>query len=300
MPTPHAPHSLTSLLWGGRVQVNGTGVWFDVLSPAVRLGQDELVELPQVIGVHGGLGIDSTSLLTVLTQLTNVAQVIRYDQRGHGRSDPGRPAQWTVDTWADDLAVLVAALGVDRPVLFGVSFGAYVALACAARYPGRVGGVFAAYGGGRMDQAATVEAFRRLGGDGAAEAAEGDPEDPEGSFRTWLQVCWPLCSRSPAGTAHLARMPSLSIDSPQVHAVHARAAVEQEQLPNLDRLTCPVLVRSGCDDPLSPPAVMTELAGALTASSRCDLVLVPDAGHTLFADQPDRAYKAVRNYLDHL
>lgn len=298
MPTPHTPHSWTFLLWGVRAQVNGAGLWFDVLSPAVRLGQDELVELPQVIGVHGGPGINSTSLLTILTPLTNVAQVIRYDQRGHGRSDPGRPEQWTVDTWADDLAGLAAALGVDRPVLFGVSFGAYVALACAARYPEGVGGVVAAYGGGRMDQAATVEAFRRLGGDGAAEAAEGDPEDPEGSFQTWLQVCWPLRSHSPAGTAHLAHMQSLSVQSPQVHAVHARAAMEQEQLPNLDRITYPVLVLGGCDNPLSPPAVMTELAGALTASSRCDLVLVPDAGHTLCADQPDRADKAVRNYLD--
>lgn len=148
--------------------------------------------------------------------------------------------------------------------------------------------------------AATVEAFRRLGGDRAAKAAQGDPGEPEGSFSTWLRVCWPLCSRSATGAAHLARMQALSIHSPQVHAVHAGTRVDSELLPDLDRITCPVLVLGGCDDPLSPPAVMAKLAGALTASSRCQLVLVPDAGHTLFLDQPEAAYRAVRDYLDHL
>jgi len=48
------------------------------------------------------------------------------------------------------------------------------------------------------------------------------------------------------------------------------------------------LVLGGRDDPLSTPSSMTDLAGALTGSKRCDLTLVVDAGHTLFADQPSR------------
>jgi len=50
----------------------------------------------------------------------------------------------------------------------------------------------------------------------------------------------------------------------------------------------PVLVLGGREDPLSTPSSMTELAAALTGSTRCDLILIPGAGHTLFADNPSR------------
>ncbi len=43
-----------------RVQVNDVRLWCDVLAPQVVLEQDQLVERPTVIGVHGGPGIDST------------------------------------------------------------------------------------------------------------------------------------------------------------------------------------------------------------------------------------------------
>lgn len=66
------------------------------------------------------VGADASGI-SVLTPLADAAQIIRFDQRGHGRSDPGLPEQWNVPTWADDLAGLVAELGAERPVLFGVS-----------------------------------------------------------------------------------------------------------------------------------------------------------------------------------
>jgi len=72
-----------------RVQVNDVRLWYDVLAPQVVLEQDQLVERLTVIGVHGGPGIDSTSLLGALAPLGDVAQLIRFDQRGHGRSDHG-------------------------------------------------------------------------------------------------------------------------------------------------------------------------------------------------------------------
>lgn len=278
--------------------VSGARLWFDVLSPEVIVDNDTLKERPTVIGVHGGPGIDSTSLIQILGPLTDIAQTIRYDQRGHGLSDPGRPDQWNVNAWADDLAELTITLGLSRrPILLGTSFGAHVALTCAARHPEQIGAVIAAYGGGRLDESASVEAFRRLGGDRAAAAAAGDPDDPEGSFQTWLDVCWPLVSRSPDGVAHLARMQALSEHSPDVHAVHAQTGLEAQLLPNLDAVACPVLIIGGNDDPLSTPKSLRELGDSLTGSSRRELVLVPNAGHTLFTDQPDTAYAAVREFI---
>jgi pimeloyl-ACP methyl ester carboxylesterase len=277
--------------------VNDARLWFDVLSPEIVVGHQTLEVRPTIIGVHGGPGIDSTALCNLLSPLADVAQTIRYDQRGHGRSDRGRPEQWTLDTWADDLAGLGAILGLTKPILLGTSFGAHVALACAARHPEMIGAVVAAYGGGRIDEHEVIAAFRRLGGERAAAAAAADFDDPYSGQQEWLDVCWPLVSRSPAGVAHLERMRTLSLQSPEVHAAHARTGLEHQLLPHLQSVSCPVLVIGGRDDPLTPPRALQELADALTGSSQRSLVIVPNAGHTLFTDEPDAAYAAIRDFI---
>ncbi len=276
---------------------NGARLWFDVLSPEIGVLDAGVVARRPVVGVHGGPGIDSTAMAGVLSPLGDVAHTLRYDQRGHGRSEHGVPADWTVQTWADDLAELCRGLGLEQPVLLGTSFGARVALTCAARHPDLVAGVIAAYGGARLDEHQTIEAFRRLGGDRVAAVAAGRPEDPEASFREWIEVCWPLVSRSPSGAAHLARMQQLSMHSPDVHAVHMAQDLEREPVPELQAVRCPVLVLGGADDPLSTPALMVELADSLTDRAQCRLVLIPGAGHPVFLDRPDQAYAEVRAFL---
>jgi len=71
---------------------------------------------------------------------------IAVDQRGHGLSsvpDGG----YDTDTCADDLASLVATLGVERPIVAGQSWGGNVVLSLAARHPGAVGAVCCVDGG---------------------------------------------------------------------------------------------------------------------------------------------------------
>lgn len=45
---------------------------------------------PTIIAMHGGPGFDHAGLKLGLTRLRDVAQLIVYDHRGHGRSDGGR------------------------------------------------------------------------------------------------------------------------------------------------------------------------------------------------------------------
>jgi pimeloyl-ACP methyl ester carboxylesterase len=59
--------------------------------------------------------------------------VIAVDQRGHGRSS--KPdGGYDVATVADDLALLIDALGLDRPVVAGQSWGGNVVIELAARH----------------------------------------------------------------------------------------------------------------------------------------------------------------------
>ena len=71
--------------------------------------------------------------------------LLRYDERGCGLSDTniGDPS---VDVWAGDLETVVDAVGLERFALLGVSQGAAIAVAYAARHPDRVSGLVL-YGG---------------------------------------------------------------------------------------------------------------------------------------------------------
>jgi pimeloyl-ACP methyl ester carboxylesterase len=68
-------------------------------------------------------------------------ELVRYDARGHGESDPGAPGSYVYEQLADDLDAVVAATGLERPVLAGHSMGAHTIATLALRDPGRWAGV---------------------------------------------------------------------------------------------------------------------------------------------------------------
>jgi len=53
---------------------------------------------------------------------------VAYDLRGHGMSEaPLGPEHYSDgELWADDLAAIIDQLGLERPVLVGWSYGAFV------------------------------------------------------------------------------------------------------------------------------------------------------------------------------
>jgi pimeloyl-ACP methyl ester carboxylesterase/DNA-binding CsgD family transcriptional regulator len=86
-----------------------------------------------------------------LTELGRHFTVLRYDDRGCGLSDRD-VEDISFEAWVEDLEVVVDAAGMQRFALFGMSQGAPVAIAYAARHPERVshliilGGYLMGYG----------------------------------------------------------------------------------------------------------------------------------------------------------
>ena len=91
---------------------------------------------PTILTMHGGLGLDH-SYLRAHDVLTDRYRVVYYDHRGNGRSPAG---EGTVDLarWQDDAAALLDQLGEQQAIIYGHSFGAWIALGFALRYPTRV------------------------------------------------------------------------------------------------------------------------------------------------------------------
>ncbi|HPB30247.1 MAG TPA: alpha/beta hydrolase [Candidatus Sumerlaeota bacterium] len=93
-----------------------------------------------MIVLHGGLGMDHAVFGDYLEPLANSVRLLYVDMRGHGRSDPVPEETLNIKRLARDVEILRDALGLSRPVVFGHSLGAVVALQHAADYPGRVSG----------------------------------------------------------------------------------------------------------------------------------------------------------------
>lgn len=92
--------------------------------------------------LHGGLG-SSDMFGPVLSTLAQQHQVIAPDLQGHGRTaDIDRPID--VRLMADDIAVLIDHLGLDRPDVVGYSLGGGVAMHVAFKYPEKIGRLVAA------------------------------------------------------------------------------------------------------------------------------------------------------------
>ena len=95
-----------------------------------------------VIFMHGGLGFDHQYFRPFVDPLSRSAKVVYYDQLGHGRSD--RPASFNEITLARlsaDCDGLATALGFDKFVLVGHSYGGFIALDFALRFPNRLAGL---------------------------------------------------------------------------------------------------------------------------------------------------------------
>jgi proline iminopeptidase len=202
-------------------------------------------------------------------------------------------------TWADDLRRLCDALGLAKPVVLGSSFGGFVTLTYAGMFPSHPGGIILANTtGGRIDYPASVEIFRRLGGDEVAAVAARDfAEMTKRSADEFNQVCHPLYSSKPGFAEESRQGLARSIHTTQVNLHYFRnEAPRFDPWSVLADVSCPVLILAGEDDPICPISVVEDLACQLPAATT-RLVRLPQARHRVFRDRPDLAFPAVREFL---
>lgn len=105
---------------------------------------------PPLLLVHGGGSNIATNWAAALPALAADRLVVAVELQGHGHTAAAdRPLRF--ETSADDLAGLLAELGLDRVDVLGFSNGGQVALHLAARHPELVRRVIAASAATRRD-----------------------------------------------------------------------------------------------------------------------------------------------------
>jgi pimeloyl-ACP methyl ester carboxylesterase len=89
---------------------------------------------PAVIFSHG-LFMDHAMFAPQVEALKGKYRCITWDERGHAGTASGALAPFTYYDSADDLAALLAHLGIKRAVLAGMSQGGFLSLRCALTHP---------------------------------------------------------------------------------------------------------------------------------------------------------------------
>ena len=121
-----------------------------------------------IVCAHG-LTANAFFFQAIAEKLAQHHRVFAYDLRGRGKS--ARPEHgYSVPIHAADLAELIEALELERPVLFGHSLGALVSLYFAAHYPDKLSKLILGDGGAPLPWSSVEEqpawltaAVKRLG-----------------------------------------------------------------------------------------------------------------------------------------
>jgi pimeloyl-ACP methyl ester carboxylesterase len=88
---------------------------------------------PALVMAHGSSD-DALCWTNLARELTDRYDVIMFDARGHGLSDPPTAAD-AVDVQVEDLAGLIKALKLEKPILMGHSMGSASVAWFSAKYP---------------------------------------------------------------------------------------------------------------------------------------------------------------------
>lgn len=241
---------------------------------------------PVVLLMHG-LGGSARNWGPQVRALRDTHRVVRFDARGHGRSEaPVDEEAYRPESFVADVGRVLDQVGAARATLGGLSMGAGVALRFALAHPERVSGLVLAAFPGSSDGA----------GFASVALPFADAIERRGLEAAGAEFVWGAASRLDAA-GRLVRQgfmehPPHAIMWTLRSLVAAQPSV-RELAPALAGLRMPALVIVGARDRGSMEP-SRELAEAL-AEGR--LVVVPDAGHVVNLQAPEEFNAALLDLL---
>ena len=218
-------------------------------------------------------------------------RVVTWDYRGHGRSEaPHDPERYSLEAMLLDLEAVHAVALDGRPChLGGLSFGGTLALCAARRSPERVRSLLLLNTGPGFRNPEAQARWEDMLGRAA------DKLEREG-IRTYLEgrrARAELLGLAPEGSPDLEE--ALAAADPAALAQFARrvAGPVPSLVDELEWIEVPSLVVVGAKDEGFLPASHV-MAGKLPRARRVE---IPDAGHVVSRDQPERLCAVLEGFL---
>lgn len=273
------------------VEINGNQLAVEVLGAHP--------DAPVMIAHHGAPGLGSRAEPKAsFGPLADRLRVVVFDARGSGASD-GEPP-YSHEQWAADVDGLREWMGVEQVVMAGGSYGGFIAMEYALRYPGRVSALVlrdtsadhendkAARHNAKTSQRVQIdlEKLDRIN--------TGQTRDDADLKDCWAEIL-PLYDHDYDPDAVAAKVEA----TPYRYQTHNWAFAQiQPHYDIKDQLTsirCPTLITVGREDWITPVA-SSEIIQSLIPDSR--LVVFEKSGHSPQIEEAALWQETVRAFLD--
>lgn len=243
---------------------------------------------PAIVLAHA-LGCDLTMWDDTAAQLAPGFTVLRYDHRGHGRSDIV-PGPCSIEDMADDAAALIAAQ-LDGPVHFvGISMGGMVAQQIAVRHPHLVTSIVVANSSNWYDDTARgmwrarIETVLNLGIGAIAD----------GAMQRWFT---PEFRQDRNGAGRVAALRAvLEATDPKAYAAACDAVARIDFRSTNPLVACPALVVAGVRDEATPIAMSEAICQAISGAELATI----DAAHLSAVEKPAEFAVLVAGFIRRL
>lgn len=226
-------------------------------------------------------------------------RLVRYDLRGHGRTGPSALSQYTIATFADDLAALLDALEIQVPIICGQSMGGVIAQAFAVRSPQRPKALILASApvsasltlAEKLLRYALMPRWAAL----LAIRALGVKRFTRFSLRL-ARVLWgPNFLGQGAAVQEYVERCMLAMDSGEY--LKLWGAIYSFDLLPLEQIACPTLVLNGANEAKGPLRHTAEL---LRRVPQVKAGIVPEASHAMNLENPQAFNQVVEEFISSL
>lgn len=264
----------------GHRKRSGTASTRDGITLHYTVHGDEAPGRPRIVLVHS-LGLAGGIWDGVAERLAEGATVVAHDCRGHGLSTK-MPGPYTLETFAQDVADFLDALGWDSAHLAGASMGGNVALHTASVYSTRIRSL------GLIDTTAWYgpEAPQRWEQRAQQVEKEGLATLIDFQESRWFSDAFR--AQKPPAIARCRELflandvPSYAASCRMLGAFDLRAA--------LPGLRMPTAIVVGEDDYATPVSMARDLHNAIPGST---LQIIPGLRHLTFVERPDIVAEAL-------
>jgi pimeloyl-ACP methyl ester carboxylesterase len=210
-------------------------------------------------------------------------RLVAFDLRGHGMSEaPLERRHYTDDAlWADDLAAILAELGLVRPVLVGWSYGAFVICDYLRRHgQERIGAIDFVEGVTKLGEAAFGTFIGPGFLDHFVDATSDDLPTSIRAMRSFVRTCLV----APVSDDDLEGAICWNVAVPA--AIRANLATRELDYDDvLSTLEMPLLVTHGRSDTVVLPAMAEHI---LAACPTAEASWYEGVGHAPFLEDPER------------
>jgi len=212
---------------------------------------------------------------------------VTYDMRGMGESSAG-DGQFTMESFVDDLEIIVDKLELEKPVLCGLSMGGYISLRAVERMETKFSTLILCNTKSESDNS-----------EGKLKRAAGIKMINENGVEKFVRQFVPNCFSENFKMTHKEEYKNIINRSQHyspsgVKGCLLAMAGRTDTTPFLQNISIPTLVICGEKDKLTPPAVMKPMADKIINS---EFIIISGAGHITPVESAKTFNQKIKDFL---